>query len=529
MGGRGASPRLGGGARAFALTALLAPVLWSRDELALVGLLALTVLWTFAQVNDLRTGAPTRVPILLEAALVGAVCGLSLHTSLALVGALAVPPFTAGVHRGLRVMFLALSAELVAVVATVLAVAWGMTVEQAFGVFTWTVTGLGLGLIASFLHVTLAAASDPLQAYRNAQVLIRQLIDLSGDLSSGIDAVSLGGAILGTVGDELPTRAQALLVPRGEQLTPIATTSLGSAVDLARCEEVAADAWLEGRPVISGDAFAFPLKTQAGTIAIVGGILSGRLDRERIGLDDRVDRLMVSLEPQVVHLDTALLFSAFRDAATTEERRRLGREMHDGVAQDIASLGYLVDTMSGPDTSDEHRQELEVLRARITAVVSEVRRSVVTLRTGVGASSSLGSAIGAVARHLTEVSAVPIHLTIDERTTRLRPEVESELFRIAQEAMTNAVRHSQAKAVNVHCKVHAPDALITVRDDGLGLQQPGSTSHGLAIMRERAHLIGADLTISDPPAGGVMVSVRVPGTRKGEVAAPRRATTEATR
>ena len=75
-------------------------------------------------------------------------------------------------------------------------------------------------------------------------------------------------------------------------------------------------------------------------------------------------------------------------------------------------------------------------------VVGEVRRSVQTLRTSIGENDSLGTAIGSLARHLSASSGIPIHVTLDESTTRLRPEVESELLRIAQEAMTNAVRHS---------------------------------------------------------------------------------------
>ena len=66
---------------------------------------------------------------------------------------------------------------------------------------------------------------------------------------------------------------------------------------------------------------------------------------------------------------------------------------------------------------------------------------------------------------------MPIHVTLDEHTARLRPEVEAELFRIAQEAMNNAVKHSQATTIEVHCQVHAPEAVISVTDDGRGLQQ----------------------------------------------------------
>ena len=128
----------------------------------------------------------------------------------------------------------------------------------------------------------------------------------------------------------------------------------------------------------------------------------------------------------------------------------------------------------------------------------------VTLRTSVGQSESLGTAIGSIARNLSEVSGVPIHVTLDEHTQRLRPEVEAELFRIAQEAMNNAVRHAQASVIDVHCQVHAPQALITVTDNGRGLQAARSTSHGLHIMQERALLINASLEIGETPAGGLI-------------------------
>ena len=152
--------------------------------------------------------------------------------------------------------------------------------------------------------------------------------------------------------------------------------------------------------------------------------------------------------------------------------------MHDGVAQDIASLGYLVDALAARPTGADLPRRIADLRERITAVVGEVRRSVLSLRTDAGTSESLGAAIGTVARNLSEVSGVPIHVTLDERAARLRPEVEGELFRISQEAMTNAVRHARAGRIDVHCVVHAPEALITVTDDGQGLNSPARTPTG---------------------------------------------------
>ena len=106
--------------------------------------------------------------------------------------------------------------------------------------------------------------------------------------------------------------------------------------------------------------------------------------------------------------------------------------------------------------SPELALRLQVLRERLSSVVGEVRRSVQTLRTSVGENESLGTAIGALARHLSTGSGVPIQVTLDESTQRLRPEVEAELLRIAQEAMNNAVRHAEANLIEVQCTVDPP-------------------------------------------------------------------------
>jgi signal transduction histidine kinase len=239
-------------------------------------------------------------------------------------------------------------------------------------------------------------------------------------------------------------------------------------------------------------------------------MLPSRLDPRRLLSTGRLQTVASSLAATTVHLDTALLFSKLRDAATVEERRRLAREMHDGVAQDIASLGYLVDALAASPSTPAQAETLRRLRERITGVVTEVRRSVQTLRTDAEASESLGAAISGLARHLSESSGIPIKVTVSEKTSRLRSEVESELLRIAQEAMTNAVRHSGADSIEVDCKVAAPNAEIVVRDNGHGLGRARSDSFGLAIMRERAALADADLMIEPVTPRGTVVRVTVP-------------------
>ncbi|MCY7396018.1 MAG: sensor histidine kinase [Nocardioides sp.] len=512
--------KVGIAARGFVLIALLTPVLWYQDTHALLALLAIGVVWAVVTVTELRPSVASMVLVGLEGIAVGAITGLAVEESLAVLGALAVPPFTAGLHRGVRGVAVALSATLAALVLVAVLVGDPPTQKTGFDLFSWAMTALGLGLIGAFLRSTLRERADPLAPYHYAQTLIRQLIDLSGGLDSGLDPVALGGAILSNVRDELPASALVVHIPRGDTLTPLVSKNMAPDGDVADTEDLAVEAWAVGAPVLSGRVFAFPLATSAGTTAVVAGVLSERVDLDQLGAPERIRGLMQSLDKTAVHLDTALLFSAFRDSATAEERRRLAREIHDGVAQDIASLGYLVDALRAGDNTPSQSERIDLLRDRITAVVAEIRRSVVTLRTSVGSAESLGTAIGSIARNLSEVSGVPIHVTLDEHTARLRPEVEAELFRIAQEAMNNAVRHAHATAIDVHCQVHAPDARITVADNGRGLQEAGPNSHGLDIMRERALLINAGLELGENVGGGFSVTVRVPASRMPEATDP---------
>jgi signal transduction histidine kinase len=382
--------------------------------------------------------------------------------------------------------------------------------EQGGAAFSWAITGLGLGLIASFVRANFLDGTDPQRAYRDAQALIRELIGLSGRLSSGLDPVALGGQIESAVRDELPVAALTVHIPRGDVLTPLVGDTGLASPDLAVSETLAQECLATGNVRVSGHCFAFPLNSGSGPAAVVSGVLAPGLDPQVMDLPRRLSALDRKLSPATVRLDTAVLFLAFRDSATVEERRRLAREMHDGVAQEIASLGYFVDTLvqQEPDGSPRSRQ-LGLLRERLTMVVGEVRRSVQTLRTSIGENDSLGTAIGSLARHLGASSGIPIHVTLDELTTRLRSEVESELLRIAQEAMTNAVRHSGASTIDVLCRVAPPNAEIVVSDNGNGLGTGRDDSHGMEIMRERATLIGADLDVRDRAPHGTTVAVRL--------------------
>src|SRR4051812_7339366 len=506
------------GARTFPPLTLALPLLLSQNNLVLMALLATGAIWAAVTAGELLE-LPSTLLLVLDSALIGSVAGLSSHSTTPILGAMAVPPFTSGLSRGTRGVTLSLSAELSAYVL----LAWTrgeLDQTQGGAAFTWAVTGLGLGLIAAFVRTNFLKVYDPQRAYRDAQALIRELITLSGRLSSGLDPVALGGQIASAVRDDLPVSALTVHIPRGQVLTPLVGDTGLTTPEMLVSDELAQYALLSGNVRVTGHSFAFPLNSGGGVAAVVSGVLAPGLDPQLMDLPRRLSALDRKLSPATVRLDTAVLFLAFRDSATVEERRRLAREMHDGVAQEIASLGYFVDTLVQQESDGSPRsRQLSLLRERLTIVVGEVRRSVQTLRTSIGENDSLGTAIGSLARHLSASSGIPIHVTLDEQTTRLRSEVESELLRIAQEAMTNAVRHSGASTIDVLCRVAPPNADIVVSDDGNGLGTGRDDSHGMEIMRERATLIGAQLDVDDRTPNGTTVAVRL--TSNG-VSAPER-------
>jgi signal transduction histidine kinase len=236
------------------------------------------------------------------------------------------------------------------------------------------------------------------------------------------------------------------------------------------------------------------------------------LDAEAPPGHKTLQALMREVDEQALRLDAALAFDEIRSIATMEERHRLAREIHDGVAQEIASLGYVVDDLTATATSDTQRRKLHALRGELTRVVSELRLSIFDLRTEV--SAGLGSALSDYVREVGARSGLTVHLTLDVSPTRLRGEVETELFRIAQEAITNARKHSAASNLWVDCRIQPPGARISVCDDGGGLGRPRDDSYGIKIMRERAERIGAALEITENGNGsasatGTSVTVTV--------------------
>ncbi|MFC0863077.1 histidine kinase [Sphaerimonospora cavernae] len=199
--------------------------------------------------------------------------------------------------------------------------------------------------------------------------------------------------------------------------------------------------------------------------------------------------------------------SAHALAAQEGERRRIARELHDEIGQSLTvallSLKRVVDR-----APDDLCEELCAAQETVRSSLDEVRQVARRLRPGVLEDLGLQSALNALSSEFSQVNQVPITRAVDPGLPDLSEDVELVIYRIAQESLTNVARHARAGHVELSLTAGDGDLTLRVTDDGRGgARQEGA---GIRGMRERAHLIGARLTITSPPGGGTDVRLVIP-------------------
>jgi two-component system NarL family sensor kinase len=246
-----------------------------------------------------------------------------------------------------------------------------------------------------------------------------------------------------------------------------------------------------------------------------------------LGSKDR--RLLGAVARQLGEaLHATALVKALRQAqerlvvSREEERKRLRRDLHDGLGPSLAALGMGVDGLRNrmpalnPEQSDA---ELLALRRGIQRTVLEIRRVVEGLRPPALDELGLDGAIHQLARRLATPggpAAAPHGPVSIEASVQLNglPELpaatEVAAFRITQEALTNAVRHANASHVLASITVDNDDLVVRVRDDGHGLAGTRDDGVGLTAMRERAEELGGSFDIRPEPTTGTTIEARIP-------------------
>jgi signal transduction histidine kinase len=197
--------------------------------------------------------------------------------------------------------------------------------------------------------------------------------------------------------------------------------------------------------------------------------------------------------------------------AREEERRRLRRDLHDGIGPALAGLTLKTETARAllPPGSDGASRELHDLSEEIRRTVVDVRRLVEGLRPPALDELGLAGACAQAVERLTTGAGLAASVDARDDLPVLPAAVEVAAYRIVVEAVTNTVRHARARHCQVSIACTPAGLAVEVTDDGTGLNAAGHHGHGLAIMRERAEELGGTVTVRDGPPG-VTVQARLP-------------------
>jgi len=203
--------------------------------------------------------------------------------------------------------------------------------------------------------------------------------------------------------------------------------------------------------------------------------------------------------------------------AIIEERRRIAREIHDGVAQSLSYLNLKTKSVSDLLTSKDTVQaltEINDIREVVQDTYEDIRESIDQLSTEIRSVSIL-AALGNYVREFSSNNGIPVQFEISRPFARLSPVAELQLLRIAQEALTNVRRHAMASGVELTLRNTADAVEMIIKDNGKGfkleeLKEYPPGYHGLTIIKERAEGLGGNLYITTAPGQGTEIRVHLP-------------------
>ncbi|MFI7599473.1 histidine kinase [Actinoplanes sp. NPDC049681] len=279
-----------------------------------------------------------------------------------------------------------------------------------------------------------------------------------------------------------------------------------------------------GESVVAASGVA-PADTEVLPIAYRGETV-GRLvlPSRRASLSARDQRLLGDMVRQAaIAARTAYLASELQRgrerivAAREEERRRLRRDLHDGLGPTLGGVALRIDTARNLATRkpEEADRLLRQAREDVTAAVADVRRLVHDLRPP--ALDDVGL-LGAVRQQAERLRAPGLTVTVEgDDLEGLPAAAEVAAYRIVSEALTNVARHARAGTARVRLSRSGGDLVVEVADDGAGIPAGTPSGVGLVSLRERAAELGGDCRIECPDGGGTVVTARLPLSADAEV------------
>jgi signal transduction histidine kinase len=317
------------------------------------------------------------------------------------------------------------------------------------------------------------------------------------DLRSEIDAY--WRVLDATVGWSLQERNRLRFSFFYNELLPRRTTMLQIADRIASVNEMGLTR-SEARSSASADSLRRTLElTFAVTFA--GGLILALLT---IGFTLRLERELDLRRADLQELSTLLL------RAQENERRALARELHDEVGQSLSAILMETEGAECAEKPDDIREHLASIKTLAERTVNEVRDLALLLRPSMLDDLGLAPALNWHARETNKRTGRNVIVSADESIDSLPDEHRTCIYRLVQEAVTNAVRHANSRTVEVAVKREHQNVNVTVRDDGAGFDTRVMRGLGILGMEERVRRLGGRLKISSEPGRGTLVGATLP-------------------
>jgi signal transduction histidine kinase len=223
-------------------------------------------------------------------------------------------------------------------------------------------------------------------------------------------------------------------------------------------------------------------------------------------------------ELEEAHRQLGAYADRVEELAVVDERNRLAREMHDTLGHRLTVAAVQLEGAQRLIPQDPERAVgmVGVVREQVSEALSELRRTVATLRAPVEKDLHLRQALRRLANHYEQATGTTVHLMLPDQRPELSDVHRMALYRAAQEALTNAQRHARARDVWLQLTQHDAMIALMVGDNGIGLGVgDGSSGFGLRGLRERAAQLGGEFFLEPRPGGGTQLHFRLPLSLEG--------------
>jgi two-component system, NarL family, sensor kinase len=284
-------------------------------------------------------------------------------------------------------------------------------------------------------------------------------------------------------------------------------------VDVIECSRLSPAVQRRATVLTAGLRFhaSVPLRFQDKPIGVmnVTGPQWRRLTKDELGLLSTIGLQVGAM------IERARLAESQARLARAEERTRVARELHDTLLQSLTAIALQLEGASrDPNASQELRARLSRSIDSARASAADARRAIADLRTSPSADKPLAQALSALARSFMSETGITVRVVATPEV--LPRQIETELYRIAQEALTNVRKHARAKSVTLTLRRAKDSVRLVIADDGIGMDRAGKKDegHGVRGMSERAALVGGSLSLARRRGGGTAVTVTLPVEKK---------------